>query len=88
MIQQSGQIHFQLMKSLMQEHEDPFTLYLPEVSPSDWEMMMQYLDSTKCPSREEARRLRPLYVQFGFHEGMQLCEDIIQTPALDPLKIL
>ena len=85
--QQSDIIRFQLMKSLMQEHEDPFTLYLPDVSPSDWEMMVQYLDSSKYPSREEAARLRPLYVRLGFNAGIQLCEDILQTQIMELLKI-
>jgi hypothetical protein len=86
-IQQSGHIRLELMKSLMQEHEDPFTQYIPEVSPSDWELMIQYLDDGKLLCYEEAARIRPLYAMLGFDEGIRLCDAIIQAPVMDPLKI-
>ena len=67
------------MSSLMREVRDPFTLILPEVAPSDWDLMMKRIDFSDSLSLEEAEYLLPLYDRYGFEEGVKLCTQRVRV---------
>lgn len=77
MVTLSRCIRSKLMASLMREEEDPFTQYLPDISSSEWDDLMKYTytaEGSEIMSLEDAGRLRPLYAQLGFEDGVKLCD--------------
>jgi hypothetical protein len=61
------------MSTLMREVQDPFTLILTEIAPSDWDLMMKYIDFSDSLRFADAEYLLPLYDRYGFDEGVKLC---------------
>jgi hypothetical protein len=73
MVNHSRYIRSKLMSTLMREVQDPFTLILTEIAPSDWDLMMKYIDFSDSLRFEDAEYLLPLYDRYGFDEGVKLC---------------
>jgi hypothetical protein len=44
MVNHSRYIRSKRMSTLMREVQDPFALILTEIAPSDWDLMMKYID--------------------------------------------
>lgn len=58
---------------------EPMTLSLTDVSPSDWDQMLKYIDPDCAGSIStfDAMRLKEIYVRYGFEKGVSMCDRAI-----------
>ena len=82
MIKHSRYIRTKLLASLMQGRRHPYTLYVPDVSPTDWDLMMNYVECSQGLNLEDASRLRSWYYRYGFEDGVKLCDQTISEKIL------
>ena len=82
MIKHSRYIRTKLLASLMQGRRHPYTLYVPDVSPTDWDLMMKYVECPQGLNLEDASRLRSWYYRYGFEDGVKLCDQTISEKIL------
>mmetsp|Transcript_31458 Transcript_31458/g.51927 ORF Transcript_31458/g.51927 Transcript_31458/m.51927 type:complete len:378 (+) Transcript_31458:295-1428(+) len=55
------------------------TITFPEIDPSDWEQMMQYLQPVASPptTTQAVLRVLPWYDKYEFQDGLRLCDAVL-----------
>lgn len=61
---------------------DSMILFLRQVSPSDWELMLKVIDP-KCDQKQlslaDAARLKLSFDTYGFKDGVKLCDEVLKA---------
>ena len=82
-VKHSQYLRTELVASLMKNRRrDSMILFLRQVSPSDWELMLKVIDP-KCDQKQlslvDAARLRFSFDTYGFKDGIKLCDEVLMA---------
>jgi hypothetical protein len=68
-----------------------FELSFPDIAPPTWDSMMKFLEgpvAVRLMTAKDAMEMAPLYDQYDFHQGRELCDQVLKEYFQDKIKIL